>query len=472
MDDDILLLNDIPFNFNILLRNGDGDIVLPKSIFQELYIEESFDKWGVRGYLVFNNANEQLERYQRSKKVKNSEFFTFRMDGTDEIIIELTPQLKATSSKARTTLNEFPVDILAMSIHVSIYDSEDLTSDLIENKYKKLYFWDYNYNKAIGINQRVSCGEYLAKSGIDVKELNNTDRNVIYGELLKYICEDKLNANVSEDWVPGAMTGFFISDPSTSLFEDIESLRSEIFEDVGYPLWFTYDRTKQEFALKSIKNIFDTYPDTMREIVHFSDGIQPSPSIAPFRHFLDNTWSVTGFSDVLGYKYSKMSPSDNISQFNSRSNNIYDSKSKEFTTTVEEGYIKNSKELCGGLLSNFQPEMQQPLFVINKERLLNTKMISEKNNYVKSNARDTIESYILLNDAIFFTQLGLPNRTPGTFIELDSDNDSQGAWEDRFLGSWFVTKVTHKITVDTYVNQVLAVKPNIPNGMIIPDGSE
>jgi hypothetical protein len=65
--------------------------------------------------------------------------------------------------------------------------------------------------------------------------------------------------------------------------------------------------------------------------------------------------------------------------------------------------------------------------------------------------------------------LGLPIRTPGTFIEVSSSKDLQGIWDDRFLGAWFVTNVEHDIGDSVYMNSITAVKPNATENFAVPE---
>ena len=472
MDDNIIIFNGVSYTFDIILINGDGRIVLPKSLFTELYIEESFGKWAVKGYLVFDNSFEQLERYEANIKHKNTEFFNFRMDGSDSIIVTMKPDLKADSSRSKEMMNKFPTETLDLTLFLSVYDSEDLTGDLIDRKYKKLYFWDSNYNTAISSNQRVSCGEYKANSGEDVTVLNNTNRKVLTGDLLKYICTDKLGAPVSDDFESGSSLIYYTSNPSNTLNMDMQYLINASFADEGFPMWFGFDRFSQKFKFKSYHTLFENYTEEFRERIMFPETKAPLPSIAPIRYVSDNTWSLPSFSDIQGYKYVKMSAGDNLAEYNSIMVNSYDGGLKTFKTTCENGHILNAKEISKKLLTTFSAEMQQPLFIINEEKIKNTKVVNIYDLKEYLAVKDILEGYVALNDAISFQVIGLPNRTVGTFIELDSNSDKQGAWEDRFLGTWFVLGVTHTITTENYTNNILAVKLNIPNSVNIPDGSE
>lgn len=480
MEADILIINDMPYEFDITLKNSGGSVVLPKILFDELMIDESFLKWGFRGYLVYDNSFEQLERYKKKRNVKNSEFFYFRMDGTDEIIIELTPIFKDNSSRSTKAKQDFPIEIMSLNLTGIIYDTEDLSKDTIQNKQKKLYFWDYYYNKARYTNVRVSCGEYMgtenyknfAEEPKDVTILNNSDRSVIASDLVKYICTDKLGADVSDEWGSCTNKTFYVSPPYRSLNDDINYLVDSCYDDIGYPPHFYFDRFNNEFNIKSYKTIFDNYQDELKENMKFADPTKPNKGVVPARSSTENTFSLPSFSNILTYKYNKMSGSDNMQELNTRILSGYNNIEKTFLTSMEWSGIESAKTLYGNLLSKFPTGNQNPLFVINEDRMANTNAIEEQALEPKGVVQKTVEAALLLNDMIHIEVLGLPNRTPGTFIEISSDTDTQGIWEDRFLGTWFVINVTHKITANGYVNNILAVKPNMSDAFKYPDGTE
>lgn len=481
MQKDTLILNDITYEFTIILRNDDRSVVLPKNIFQELYISENFMDWNTTGYLIYENSFEQLERYKANSKVKNSEFFYYRMDGTDEIIIELVPVLLANTARAKKTLETFPIDRMTLKFRGGIYDSEDLSKSNIESKLKKLYFRDLYYHKADNMNVRVSCGEYLSNQNFsstnestqDVSTLNNEDRSVINGDLIKYILEDKLGAPVSTDnWDSGVRKTFYVSPPSSAVIDDIMYLLGGSYATDGYPLWFNYDRYNEEFTMTSYKTLFDNYPSSIRERFQFSDPTRPNTGVVPSRSDILNTFTLPGFSNILSYKYNKMSANDNIKNLNSKLSNGYDNLDKKFLTNIETGHISNAKTLYSNLLNSFPTGNKNPLFVINNDKLQN---MNAENNYVlesTSSVRKTIDASLLLNDAIHFDVQGLASRNAGDFIEIESDTDTEGIWEDRFLGTWLIVDVKHKITPQGYTNQILAIKPNMSESFKFPDGTE
>lgn len=476
-----MIINGIEYEFDIVLSNGDGSITLPKTLFKELNIEESFDDWGFSGYMIYDNSFEQLERYKAKANVKNSEFFYFRMDGTDEISINLTPVNIAETNKSKKVLKDFPVEIMSLTFRGSVYDTEDLSKADISNKLKKLYFWDYYYNKAMVLNQRVSSGDYLTDQNFSAKDqtpkdvalLDNDSRSILNGDLLKYICQSKLGADVDDiTWNSGARTSFYVSAPSSTVANDMDYLINGYSDVDGYPAYFDYCRKCQSFRLESYRDLFTRYDTDIKERFHFTDPTKPTSGVVPARGATDNIFSIPSFSEILTYKYSKMAGSDNMMELNSRSISGYDRLNKRFITASSMGNIQNVKAKYAELLNGFPVGNQNPLFITNESKNRNEGLIEDYALERLSVARETLKSALLLNDSVYFECLGLPNRSDGHFIEIQSDTDTEGIWEDRFLGTWLTMAVTHNIKDNVYKNQILAVKPNMSESFKFPDGTE
>jgi len=480
MEENILTLNDTKYVFNITLSNSSGSIQLPKILFTALEIEESFLNWGFRGYLIYDNNFEQLERYKEKKDVKNSEFFYFRMDGTDQITIDLTPKMEANTDKSKKALEHFPSEKMFLKFDGIVYDTEDLTRGGIDNKLKKIYFWDYNYNLALNSNLRVSTGEYLSNKNStakneepkDVPNLSNADRSVPNSEIVKYILETKMNAPVSDDWGMCANKSFYVSPPSSTVLNDLDTLLGGCINPGGYPEYFYFDRFEREFKLVGYDAIFKGYKDTLRERMRFTDPTNPNNGIVPFRSDGNNTFEIPSISNILTYKYNKMSGADSISQINSRLLSGYDAEGGRFLTNIEDAHIENVRTLYTKLLDGFTQGNRSPLLVLNERKIENYNVIEKYGLQPTSVVMQTIEASLMLNDSLVMDTLGLPYRTPGSFVEIYSETDTQGIWEDRFLGTWFLVGVTHSITTSTYTNKLVAVKPNMSDAFKYPDGTE
>jgi hypothetical protein len=69
-----------------------------------------------------------------------------------------------------------------------------------------------------------------------------------------------------------------------------------------------------------------------------------------------------------------------------------------------------------------------------------------------------IKDMVFLSGGLYFQTLGLTIRTPGKFVFIDRLVSSKNSFDDKFLGQWLITKVTHFFTKAQYMNDIVATK--------------
>lgn len=468
-----IILNGTEYRFNCILTNESGSMKIDNSIFDELVINESFTNWWIEGHFIYKNQFENFERIKGRVGNKNKEFFYYRMDGSDILTISLMPIIEGDSNKINKAQHDFDTSKLSITIECIIYDSEDITKGLISEKSKKIYFRDIMYNRALNTNERVSSGEYLALQNVtDRNNISNLNKHVTNGNLLKYICVDKLGGQVSDQFFEGANKTLYVSPPTSSIADDINVLKQGWFDKDGFPAYFYFDRYTKLFNLKSYKQLFDNYSTQQREVFHFSDPSKMGSKVLPVRSDLENIYTWPSESTIESYKYDKVSSKDNCKFLNSRSVSLYNSKTKEFIIHGKTGAISNIKKTFETLFDNFPQGNKTAIFTINKSKLVNRNLIEKYTVNPDSVIKDGIMLAFLSNDMISFSALGVSNRTAGTFIEIMSESDSEGVWEDRFLGTWFIVSVKHIFGGGIYKNDILAIKTNMSVASKYPDGVE
>lgn len=474
MKNNLIRFNNMDFEFDVTLRNSGGEIVLPRELFRELKFTETFLDWNSKGYLIYDNADERLERYKKGGgKCKNKEHFYFRMDGTDTIELWLKPVEKYHGKLL--TLNGFNTDKMFIKFKGIIYDSEDISDANMKEKQKKLYFWNEVHQKAIALNTRVSCGDYKVNvlGETETADYNNIDRRVLVGELMEYILTEKLGVEIDpKQWDYGTRSTFYVSPPSSTVRDDMNALLNIFVSDDMFPGWFHYDRFEEKFALISYKTLFDRYDTEDRERFSFPDNSKLLFKVRPPRFKDHKSFNMAAVSDVLAYKYSKMSGMDNTKMILSRSVTSYDSMEKIFKVDAETGNIEVAKEAYSELLSKFPPRLDNTIFTINQDKI-NNKLIEETQTVEPSNVLiNTIKAGVLFNDAITIRALGLVSRTAGQFIDMSAETDTEGIWEDKFLGAWLTLEVEHRVTTSKYTNKILAIKPSMATAFTYPDDAE
>jgi hypothetical protein len=137
-----------------LYNQIEGQVPFPVPFYfvNSLALEETLMDWFVKGWIVFNNNFEILERganaggSNEGRKEKVNAPYIFRTDGRNRISIKIYPIPNNQSySNIGQTESQLPRDKWEMSFDCVIYDVEDLPTESAQVKLKKFYFWDERY---------------------------------------------------------------------------------------------------------------------------------------------------------------------------------------------------------------------------------------------------------------------------------------------------------------------------------------
>jgi hypothetical protein len=132
---------------------GQKPFAVPFYFVNSLALEETLMDWFVKGWIVFNNNFEILERGANSRssgtdaKEKIEAPYIFRTDGRNRISIKIypIPNNQTYTINVGETESELPKDKWEMSFDCVIYDVEDLPTGSSQVKLRKFYFWDERY---------------------------------------------------------------------------------------------------------------------------------------------------------------------------------------------------------------------------------------------------------------------------------------------------------------------------------------
>jgi len=205
-----------------------------------------------------------------------------------------------------------------------------------------------------------------------------------------------------------------------------------------------------------------------RENLRFPDPSKTTKGVLPPRYDKALSYFIDGSGEIQSYKYTKMAPMSNMRSLVSRVISGFNDVKGNFMRVANIGAIENTKASYKELFSDFPAETREPLFVINNDKIENRNVIEYHALEPTSPASKTIRSALVYNDALQMRTYGYVTRRPGIFVDVSSETDTQGIWEDIFLGSWLVTHVVHTVTTTDYVNDILAVKPNMSDSFKYP----
>jgi hypothetical protein len=280
---------------------------------------------------------------------------------------------------------------------------------------------------------------------------------------------------------------FHPSANSTAL-DDMFYILSHCKSSDDFPVLLDYGRSSEDkgWHLISLSEYFKNSTKEQVERLILEDGLAPDPSEStgntsndtPYVPRADDsagtqTKNFTSIvaSKITKYNYSPMVALDDARIMNSplcyfdEHTGFFNLKKKNNTA---KNVIEKLKELAKLGLYNFKKsnDNQKPQILINLNKTKTSGQMT-KNEFAINGPyclhdaplHQMLLDAIFLNQCISFQTLGLTLRTPGKFIFVDRVASGDiNPFDDKFLGQWLMTKVTHLFTQETYVNEIVANK--------------
>jgi hypothetical protein len=510
---------------------GQKPLNVPMFFVDSLRIHETLFHWYVKGEIVFNT---DFEIFSRGSLVTSGTYGTKdikppyidRTDGRNRLHITIYPvdvkNENGTVQLDTSSGNKFPKKYWEMDMDFVIVDVQDLPVDNAQKKKRMYIFVSENYQILKEKNLEWSSAMFAGK-------LHGVDPTTIKDEVAAINPHDSLKqfltlVSTNGDTMPKINVGFNSSgsidnpnipfdhidtsnfdagDPSNNVLlyspadskghDDLFYILSHCSSSDGYPVIFDYGRSSEDkgWQLKSLSAFFKNANQEQVERLIIEDGLQtynnggtnPPPYI-PRADFTgaSPTKNFTSFlaSRITSYKFSPMNSIDDNRIVNSPLV-YFDEHKGEFNFKKEKNTVKAVIDKLNNLakmgLYTFQKGNGQILLNLNKTKssgqmtehklALNGPYSSQS-----SPVNQMILDVLFLNQSVSFQAPGLTLRAPGKFIFLDRVGAGElNAFDDRFLGQWLVTNVSHLFTQGDYVTEVVATKVD-SYSPIYPTGEE
>lgn len=511
-DNDITykVYNQQKFFVEVKLYNPDGDVFIlnPQAILH-LVIEDDLHFWPIRGFFIYENPYEIIERKMvsneaidaaavagmdaaRSAQLKAFKPYGFRNDGRDYVDITIRPELIGTSN---LSIKNLPSHIWEMNYKCVIYDKEDIDTPDISRKLKKFYFWDKSYQEML--DKKIQWSTATSKENITYKQYGvkynpslatDNERKMFTGDAIKDILSVN-NFKVTtkkELFDKGSTKIFYTTFHDRNIWENIEYIlayhmsEKTTVEPISQTdiCIFNQDRYTKEFELLPIYKIFEKAGNTAYlpkefQIEHlFFDNVGDvgDSSTCPYKApYLDERSTTTDIkiSKIKKYRYVDMAGADNTQMIVTTPVHTYDFKNKTFSInisnsnvdTLEEKlkkiYIENKVLTVNGL---------HPILTLNQgktsNKTINPIYTTRANQATVSKAGlgRLLYSSLFLNQCLIFEVDGATLRQPGRFVGIDRQTYSDNALDYKLCGQWFITNVKHNFFHNMYLNEVTAVK--------------
>jgi hypothetical protein len=376
------------FYIEIWLYNqleGEKPFPVPFMFVDSLAIEENLRDWNVKGWIVFNNFFEILERGSVTETDKKSNHsYIFRTDGRNKISLRIYPiaNPKLSLEVESDGIPVLPRDKWEMSFDCVIYDIEDLPVSDNQSKLKKCYFWDERYQFFLERNlewstrvQGIKTYEEVTSSSIlngrAPSQLNDIESSVpanialmsliktaslidpkpenYGGESVKIghtegagtidnpnLRLDVFNPNMIIDRPQDDKNRIFYTSPANSnVIDDMNYVLKHVMSSKGYPMFLRYDRSSvkydntnennvlnlKEWNLISIEELFRQSENEQIERLFIEDGVVTKKPYIPRANAGDFGNDVNNFISGLASRIQSYKFSPMVSVDNSRLKN-------------------------------------------------------------------------------------------------------------------------------------------------------
>jgi len=485
-------IGDMQYEFNVQLYNGDGNsigIKYPSIV--ELCISDLITTFAPDGYLIFNNPLDAIESVQsistdvRGMPQQAFTPFTFRGDGRDFLVINIKPSVNIGDSDPLNTSDD---NEYSFSYVFTVYDMQDIITDDREVKLKKLFLCDLTFQILNEKNSYFSTAKMT-----DGKGKSNTERSAFTGQALRQLLSDvlskdtKLKQSFSTEWDLGSEKIFYSSPAGNKAIDDLYYLLDYHVsgkENDYCPALLRKSR-KNVWALTPITKLFRTAyykgSSSFGDIggtglsENFILGKPTTGDYDPLNVIERNPSSSVFANNLPDYSYIENFESASIS---ATSNTLgvathvvhsYDPANKTFSIDLTENNINSSYNKYKKYFVNSQKGVMgsspSPNIFLNKTKTENKSIQhvfnpnTNQSIRLNSGTNKIMLNSIFNNTTIAFKTRGSILREAGKFFTLERrDFANNSAFDNKMLGTYFITKVDHVFKNGQYYNYIVGVK--------------
>lgn len=478
MDEDnriIYRFNNIEHYYSVYLYNLKDDIFFfNSSAIEELVIEESVFNIFTKGTMTFRNDFNSFENK-----------YNFNKANRDYLVVDIIPKLDDDSN--RNTLNP---DVWQLKYIFVIYNIEEITGDNPEEKYKKLYFWDWKYQILMEKNANFSTAIYANNfldddiKTIPLSKREDQFRKVQTGCAIRGLLENVFGENekFNDIWNDGLNDIFFTSNPSNKAYDDLMYLYNAHISTDGDFSILSKERFTEEWKLENFKSIIDKALDGSKsnypgeyQLEKFLVSMLQEDVVIPNRKLVpegsdDPTQTNIQMGDLSiidHYELFEMSYGDSSNKINTQLIYDYNYDTQEFEikhsniTDIKDFYQRNYTDSL-----KINNNESTPLFYIDKLKEENRNVHHMYINNINDTILDTgainvLRNNVFLNTGIMFSVVGSTHRKPNRFFSISKyEGFVPNSYEYLLQGQWYCIGVTHKFFRDKYENTIMGVKLN------------
>lgn len=274
----VVQIGDNNYIFDVYLHNGETKMGITYATIEELKIVDDLRYFFSYGYMVFNDSQDTIESFEGVDGTSKVKPYSFRGDGRDYLQVEIMPQIKQDDTCVNN-VSEMDREEFCLKYTFSIYKIEEEMMEDKGVKYKRLYFWDADYQILNEIDSHFSSSEVplkdtatnttqtgevgsstLSTKTTAEKKVKNTDDFKRYtGDIIKALLDKSLNKitktslfKASSEWDKGGTLLEYHTNAGYKAIDDLEYLLRYHVSDKSYdyvPCILKKTRYKEEYTL-------------------------------------------------------------------------------------------------------------------------------------------------------------------------------------------------------------------------------
>jgi hypothetical protein len=493
-------IGDNNYQFDVFLWNGETKVGLTFPAVEELKIVDDLRYFYSYGYMLFSDFEDVMETFTGS----NSKPYNFRGDGRDYLQVEITPQIRPDDDDL-FNVSEREKKEFTLKYTFSIYKIDEELKEDRGIKYKKVYFWDVDYQLLNEIDARSSSSEVTIddESGIfgllrNPLELNsifslfggggdastNNERNLqdnkrYTGDILKYVMDKSLNKTcqsgfkASKNWDKGGSLIEFHTNGVSKAIDDISYIINyHTSVDDNSPCILKKMSYTDEYTFIPVTRYLNSASSENFVLGKMDAGNQMGLGILAGSKNNTGAFNANNYNIIEQYSLIKPESNDMQSEICTHFVHSYDPNGF-FTCSIKNNNIKETEKSIFGLFSNSQNNGGSASIPINQIRKENFNVqhkyasglgINQDLQKMNAGKNKSLLASVFKNTAIYFRIRGLTKRKSGTKFTINrNDSFIKNQNDEMILGDFLTTVVIHDFSRGSYFNHIYATKQTSEN---------
>jgi hypothetical protein len=509
----VVQIGDNNYIFDVYLHNGETKMGITYATIEELKIVDDLRYFFSYGYMVFNDSQDTIESFEGVDGTSKVKPYSFRGDGRDYLQVEIMPQIKQDDTCVNN-VSEMDREEFCLKYTFSIYKIEEEMMEDKGVKYKRLYFWDADYQILNEIDSHFSSSEVplkdTATNTTAEKKVKNTDDFKRYtGDIIKALLDKCLNKitktslfKASSEWDKGGTLLEYHTNAGYKAIDDLEYLLQYHVSDKSYdyvPCILKKTRYKEEYTLIPITVYLQntTLKGSGGLLGGIASGLASLVGLGGGRSLSEDFYigkqdsEGSGIGSILNFGSPNSQNSFNAINYNIIENYSFlkadaDIVQKDISTHFVHSYDPNGFFTCSIKSNNFKNSTKS-IYNDNVKNLSNSpnsqmydilpkNQLREDNKNVQHvytsglgigqqfqklnfGRNKALMASIFKNSAIYFRVKGLTRRKSGTFFNINRrDNQLANEHDKNLLGKYFTTMVIHEFKRGMYYNHMYGTK--------------